>query len=557
MDTTGSGFLEPAFLLSLGPNQFPRQIERLLWHLGFTDVANIDGSGDGGGDLLGRRRGQAWVLQCKWKKRGIVNAAAVDEVARARDQYRADKAAVVTNMRFSVDATKRTDQLALLAPKINLWSGSTLERVFAQVDEKFTEVVLRTYQEEARNAINRRLERTGRALLVLATGLGKTVVSGEVINDHLERFPCDQVLVVAHTKDLVDQLERALWRHLPKMVKTRLLTGEERPDDLDGVTCATLASAYYAVQRGYRPSLVVIDEAHHVGEDGQYSELLNALADSRQLGVTATPWRGDEYNIAHRFGEPVFKLGIEDGMRNGYLAQVDYRLFVDNIDWEVVRDASKNSYSLAELNSKLFLPERDEAIRDELAAVWGNIVEPRALIFCRTVEHAERIADLLKRNPRWSDAQAVHAKLPKRERQSRLLAFRSGAIPILTAVDILNEGVDVPDVNILCFARVTHSRRVFVQQLGRGLRLREGKERVIALDFVSDLRRIAAALNIKRELEVDEVETLQGVASSSIEFSDQRVGSLMNEWIKDAANLETAYDEARLQFPDPSATRGW
>ncbi|RJL31909.1 DEAD/DEAH box helicase family protein [Bailinhaonella thermotolerans] len=554
---TGSSFLDPPFLLELGPNQFPRQIERLLWHLGFTDVANIDGSGDEGGDLLGRRGTEDWVLQCKWKKNGAVGAAAVDEVARARDAYRAAKAAVVTNTRISADAIRRIDQLALLAPRINLWPGLTLQQAFGKAPDRFTEIRLRPYQAEACQALNRSLDETGRALLILATGMGKTVVSGEVINEHLQQFPCDQILVVAHTKDLVDQLERALWRHLPKSVKTRLLTGEERPDDLSGVTCATLASALYAVRRGYRPGLIVVDECHHVGENGQYSQLLDTLADSRQLGVTATPWRGDEYDITHRFGEASFTLGIEEGMRQGYLAQVDYRLFVDNIDWDAVHDASRNSYSIGDLNARLFLPQRDEAIRDELASVWGSVPRPRALVFCRTIEHAERLADLLRRNAPWPKVLAIHAGLPKRERQTRLLAFRSGQVPILTSVDVLNEGVDVPDVNILCFARVTHSRRIFVQQLGRGLRLREGKERVAVLDFVSDLRRIAAALHLRRELEADDIEVIADLGRSSIKFSDQRVDSLMNEWIKDAASLETAYDDARLQFPDPFVLPGW
>ena len=96
-----AGFLDPAFLLELGPNQFPRQIERLFWHIGFTDVVNIDGPGDVGGDLLGRYKGRDWVLQCKWKRQGAVGASAVDEVARARDAYRVGRAAVVTNTRLS------------------------------------------------------------------------------------------------------------------------------------------------------------------------------------------------------------------------------------------------------------------------------------------------------------------------------------------------------------------------------------------------------------------------------------------------------------------------
>jgi superfamily II DNA or RNA helicase len=130
------------------------------------------------------------------------------------------------------------------------------------------------------------------------------------------------------------------------------------------------------------------------------------------------------------------------------------------------------------------------------------------------------------------------------------MRFRNGETPIVTAVDILNEGVDIPDVNILCFARVTHSRRIFVQQLGRGLRLRAGKSHVEVLDFVSDVRRVAAILNLSSQIAADEIETLRlAERGTTFEFSDQRAEALMREWIKDAASLETALDEARLQFP--------
>ncbi|MET9083409.1 DEAD/DEAH box helicase family protein [Streptomyces sp. NPDC004237] len=545
-----TGFLSARSLADAGPLQFPRRIERLLWHLRFTDVVNIDGSGDEGGDILARREGQLWVVQCKWKLRDAVGAEAVDEVSRARDHYRAHRAVVVTNTRFSPDARRRASDLARLGPKVLLWGGADINASFERVPVRFGEITPRPYQTQAIQALERDLGSTGRALLVLATGLGKTVVGGEVIGAHLRRRPTDRVLVVAHAKDLVQQLERALWRHLPKSVPTRLFTGDTRPDDLSGLTCATMGSALNAARFGFRPDLVMVDEAHHLGADGQYEELLRILGDARQFGVTATPWRGDSHDITDQFGPASFTLGIEEGMRRGYLAQVDYRLFVDNIDWDVVRSASQHSYGLAELNAQLFLPQRDEAIRDELAAAWSTTAKPRAIVFCRTVEHADRLADLLCRAPLWPGAQSIHADLPKRERQNRLLAFRSGKVPILTSVDILNEGVDVPDVNILCFARVTHSRRIFVQQLGRGLRLREGKDRVTVLDFVSDLRRIAAALKLQRSLEGEgERETLPRITPSRIDFNDQRVASLMDEWIKDAASLETAYDEHRLQFP--------
>ncbi|WP_344488326.1 DEAD/DEAH box helicase family protein [Glycomyces endophyticus] len=549
--------MAPDFLLDIGPAAFTRQVERLLLHLGFVDVVNIDGPNDQGGDLIGTRGGQRWVFQAKWKSRGTIAPAVVEEVLSAKAFYGVDRAAIVTNARFGPKTEARRDALRRIGHPIELWSGRELldlynsERVCAS---RLPERPLREYQAKAFERIVEDLEDTGRALLILATGLGKTVIGGEIIARHLRKRPSDKILVVAHTKDLVEQLERAMWFHVPKSVRTQLLTGDHKPDDLRGITCATVATALAYVRNGYKPGLVMIDEAHHVAKGGQFTELLDALPGVPRFGVTATPWRGDRFDIRHRFGEPSYTLGIEDGMRLGYLAEVRYRLFSDNINWDFVREASQHSYSIKDLNARLFLPERDEAIRDQLIETWSKTREPRAVVFCRTVEHAERLADLLNQVPQWKNVKAVHAGLAHRERQLRLMSFRQGEIPIITAVDILNEGVDIPDVNILCFARVTHSRRIFVQQLGRGLRLREGKSHVESLDFVSDIRRVAAIMNLREQVSADEIETLRlASAGTRFEFSDAQSESLMREWIKDAASLETALDEYRLQFPDPDA----
>ena len=543
-------YLAPHLLLSGGPFRFTRQVERLLGQLGFRDVVNIDGSGDHGGDLLGWRGRRLWVFQAKWRTSGSVDADAVDEVSNAYDHYGADRAVVVTNVKPSTGARQRANELARLGRGVDFWTGEDLQQLLRAADEH-PPLHLRDYQDEAVSALWSDLTRHRRALLVLATGLGKTVVGGEIIGRYLRDNPDRDVLVVAHTKDLVSQLERALWRHLPKRVTTQVLTGDDKPVALSGVTCATVASALGAVLRGWRPGLVMVDETHHVGEDGTFNTLLEELAASLQFGVTATPWRGDKYDIESRFGAASYKLGIEEGMTRGHLAAVDYRLYVDNIDWDVVRAASEHRYSIKELNTRLFLTQRDEAVVDALIDAWHTTVTPRGIVFCQTIAHCERMEQLLRSIPEWKTAAALHAGMPKRERQQRLLDFRSGRIPILIAVDILNEGVDVPDVNILAFARVTHSRRIFVQQLGRGLRLREGKDKVLALDFVSDIRRVAALLNIRRQLGADEIEVLPRVPQPRISFSDEGVGSLLEQWIKDAASLETANDEARLQFLDP------
>ena len=555
-----NSFVSPGFLRDIGPSAFTRQVERLLLHVGFSDVINVDGPNDQGADVLGTRNNRRWVFQAKWKARGTIPATVIDDVLNAKSHYGADRAAVITNAHFGPGTRKRRDDLALVGLRVELWSGAELVDLYDSPrlgTQRLPQRELRPYQIEAFRAIVDGLENDGRALLILATGLGKTVIGGEVIAQHLRHHPNNKVLVVAHTKELVEQLERALWYHVPKDVRTQLLTGDHRPDDLRGITCATVGSALTYVKAGYRPGLLMVDEAHHVAHDGQFAELLEHLNSIPRFGVTATPWRGDRFDIRRQFGEPSYVLGIEDGMRLGYLAEVRYRLFADTIDWDFVKDASRHNYTIKDLNARLFLPERDEAVRDELMDTWASTRAPRAVVFCRTVEHAERVATILGQVPQWRGTEAVHAALHRRERQLRLMRFRYGELPIITAVDILNEGVDVPDVNILCFARVTHSRRIFVQQLGRGLRLREGKSHVEVLDFVSDIRRVAAILNLRERVAADEVETLElRPIGARFEFTDQRAESLMREWIKDAASLETALDEARLQFPDPTVFVG-
>ena len=551
-----SSFLSPLALLEGGPRGLSHATERALWHLGFTDVRLIDGAGDEGADLLAVRDREQWVVQCKYSSRGAIDRTGVDDAERARSRYGADHAVVVTNTSLNATAESRRKSLGNIGIKIDAWTGPTLSAIYDQMpDQVPTTYKLRDYQEEAASKIESDLVATGRALLVLATGLGKTVVGGEVIRRHLETHPRAQVLVVAHMKELVAQLEKALWRHLDKDVPTQVLSGDSKPSSFAGVTVATIDSVLGLVRTGWRPTLIMIDETHHVGETGMFAQLLDLCDDAQQFGVTATPWRGDKFDITARFGQPSYSLGIAEGMAGGYLVKVDYRMFVDNLDWDFVRDVSEHGYSIKELNKALFLPQRDEEIVDQLRESWRDIADPRAIVFCQTIEHAERMATLLAGSDQsWSRAAYLHSGLSRQQRQILLNAFRLGRVPIITCVDVFNEGVDVPDVNLIAFLRVTHSRRIFVQQLGRGLRLREGKDSLKVLDFVTDVRRVAAGLDLKRSLaairggDIEEL-ALPLPGGSQINFSDETAGSLLDYWIRDAADLETAADEVRLQFP--------
>jgi superfamily II DNA or RNA helicase len=552
-----SNFLGPEELLGGGPRGLTHAVERALWHLGFTDVRLIDGANDQGADILAVRSREQWVVQCKWSSKGPISVEGVNDAERARTAYGSDHAVLATNTTLNRVGMERLKALANAGIRIDLWHGTTLTELWERMPPQVpSQPRLRDYQLEAANAIQSDLESRGTSLLVLATGLGKTVVGGEVIRRFLRNNPDKPVLVVAHMKELVEQLEKAIWKHLDKDVQAQVLTGELKPTSLTGVTVATIDSILSAVEAGWRPGLIMVDETHHVGEVGMYARLLDACDEALQFGVTATPWRGDKFDISSRFGPPSFLMGIAEGMARGYLAKVSYHLFVDNLDWDGVREASEHGYSLKELNRALFLPQRDEEIVDQLRTAWRQIVEPRAILFCQTIEHAERMADLLaSSDPVWHRAAYLHSGMSRQQRQILLNAFRLGRVPVITCVDVFNEGVDVPDVNLIGFLRVTHSRRIFVQQLGRGLRLSEGKDELLVLDFVTDIRRVAATLDLKRALGAlseDDIEELELPGGSSITFSDETAGSLLEYWIQDAASLETAADEVRLQFPAPT-----
>lgn len=550
---SGGSFLSVDRLVEAGPAGFTRALERLLPLLGFTDVVNIDGPNDQGGDLLARFGGKLIAVQAKWRLdpvKGSVSEDAVNEVSNAIDVYGADEGIVVTNGSLTRTARTRIAAFGKVGRTIKAWDGVALAKLYRSARDLPPQVELRPYQVDAVGESLAALDDTERrkALVYLATGLGKTVVAGSIVADRLDRDPSAKILVIAHGGPLVDQLEKSMWPFIPKDVPTQMIGQGEHRDNLSGVTFAVLPTAHAYVERGYRPDLVVIDEVHHVGESGYYAHILEMLDDVPRLGVTATPWRGDKFDIETTFGPPVVQMAIADGIRRGYLAQVDYQLLADNIDWEFVKEASEHSYTIKDLNRRLFIPERDKAIIERLTKVWNSTRAPRGIVFCQTIEHAERFAELLGEHSPWRGVETIHNDMTKRERQQRLVRFRSGQTELLVSVDLLNEGIDVPDVNIIVFARVTHSRRIFIQQLGRGLRLRAGKERVAVLDCVSDLRRIAEVSAFRAQMEATETEVLS-VNRSSFDFEDQGVRSLIDQWVADVGDLATAADMVRLEFP--------
>lgn len=541
-------FLDDRRLLR-GPWQaFERDVARLLLHAGFDDVRVVGGSGDQGADVVGVKNGEVWVVQCKHTTTAPPNKYAVQEVVEAGTFYRANRMLLATSRAIGGGVTSEVARYRRIGINVEILDPAALARLAQEVPEYAkSRRELRPYQQDAVGKFREGLLDTGRAQVVLATGLGKTVVMAEVVSDLYRdgRIKNNRVLVLADKRELIRQLQFGFWHQLPKWVPTHFLSGDETPSYYDGITFATVQSVIGRLDDLPEFGLVLVDEAHHIGSQS-FRRTLDALQPPMVGGATATPWRGDGFDIDEMLGKPLIRLGISDGLKQKYLSDVDYRLLADNIDWSFVQEMSQHNYSINQLNKKLLLPTRDDEAARSIAEVFREEKRRGGIVFSPTVDHAENFSGVLRSY--GIRAEAISSRQDPRDRDRLLASFRRGDLDMLASVDLFNEGVDVPDVDLVVFMRATHSRRIFVQQLGRGLRLSPGKDRVVVMDFVTDLRRVAEVIELEKAA-AGPTESLP-LGHNLINFRDASAGNYMLEWMKDQADLILREGDAQLELPN-------
>lgn len=541
------GFLDRPRLLSGPWRAFERDVARLMLANGFQDVRLVGKSGDHGGDVLGIKAGELWAIQCKHTTRTGPPKDAVAEVVEAGRFYRANRMVVAVSRAPTQGFHEELARFKRQGIEVEVASPQALLDLMAATPEyPPARRDLHDYQREAAELLREALVDTGRGQIVLATGLGKTVVMAEVVADLLrdDLVEHGRVLVLAHTKELVEQLHRAFWYQLPKWVRTEHLAAGEEPKLWEGIVFATVQTVVSRVEKLPPFGLLMIDEAHHVGAL-IFQQVIAALKPRMLAGATATPWRGDGFDIDSSLGPPVVQYGIADGLRRGFLSEVDYRLCADNIDWETVQELSKYQYSLAQLNRRLIIPTRDEQAVRMIRQAFDEERRHSGIVFCPSVIHAGEMAAMLRQY--GFRAEAISAEMDSRDRERLMTLFRRGDLDMATSVDLFNEGVDVPDVDMIVFMRATHSRRIFVQQLGRGLRVSPRKDKVLVLDFVSDLRRVAEVMELDKAARGD-VERL-GLGNRLIEFQNMTAGDFLREWMLDQASLLLREGDSRLELP--------
>ncbi|MFI7589458.1 DUF3427 domain-containing protein [Spongisporangium articulatum] len=337
----------------------------------------------------------------------------------------------------------------------------------------------------------RTLHNRHRNLVVAATGTGKTVIAAldyrRLVEDHHGRDL--SLLFVAHRIEILEQARRMYQEVLSDGTFGELLAGGKEPKRWRHVFAAVQALSARRLSEidPAQFDVVVVDEFHHA-EAASYRRLLEHVQPIELLGLTATPERTDGADVRTFFdGRVASELRLWDALEQNLLCPFHYFGIHDGTDLSRLtwRRGAYETTSLSELytgddaRTRIVLRQ----VRDKVADV-GMM---RALGFCVSVEHARYMAE--KFTEAGIPSRAVSADTPAQERRDTLVALRERQLNAVFAVDLFNEGLDIPDVDTVLFLRPTESSTVFLQQLGRGLRMTRGKTVLTALDFVGHHRR--------------------------------------------------------------------
>lgn len=363
------------------------------------------------------------------------------------------------------------------------------------------EIQLYEYQKDMLRQIEDAFVTHQSVMVQMPTGTGKTVLISEVVKREEQRVKNPCVWIVVHRRELVEQIKETLERRLG----TSLDAEREKSNVIEVFSIQWLSKHYQELEE--RPSLIVIDEAHHAVAK-TYEEVMNAYPNAKKLGVTATPCRLTKRGFTDLFEVLLCSHSIPKFIKEGYLSDFDYISLNPNSEDQKKIDglekrAADGDYNIAEmqevLDCKPSIERLYQTIKDFAAGKKG-------IVYAINIEHAEHIAEYYREQ--GLAAVAISSKTPKEERRRMIELFKEGSagdkpycaslslfttvgkdetpkgIQILVNVDLFGEGFDCPDVEFIQLARPTLSLAKYLQMVGRGLRVAKGKECCTLLDNV-------------------------------------------------------------------------
>jgi superfamily II DNA or RNA helicase/HKD family nuclease len=342
------------------------------------------------------------------------------------------------------------------------------------------------YQQEIleRLAAERLVHGHWRNLVVMATGTGKTVVAGLDYKQLRRTGTADSLLFVAHQEHILQQSRLMFRQILGDHTFGEMLVGGDRPREWRHVFASvqSLHKLDLASIDPERWDMIVVDEFHHA-EAPTYDKVLTALRPKVLLGLTATPERTDGRDVRRWFdGRTAAELRLWEALERQLLAPFQYFGIHDDVDLSRLRWKRGQGYNHTELGN--LYTGHDARARLVLKAVQetADIQRMRAIGFCVSIGHAEFMADTL--NKAGIPATALTSRVDRPQQRTAIEQLRRGDLRILFTVDLFNEGIDLPSVDTILLLRPTESATIFLQQLGRGLRLSDDKPCLTVLDFI-------------------------------------------------------------------------
>lgn len=376
--------------------------------------------------------------------------------------------------------------------KLRLAKALQLEKTHTE-DNSFFAVDINPYpyQQEILDKLEaeRTIRNNYKNLIVAATGTGKTIISALDYKHKCSKNSKPKLLFVAHRKEILEQSIKTFRMVLRDANFGDLFVGDTTPQSFEHLFVSVQTFNAKSLEKHLTPDFydyIIIDEVHHAPAE-TYKNILGHFTPKFLLGLTATPERMDGKSIMPYFNNKITaEIRLPEAIERKLLCPFQYFGVTDNIDLSNLR-WERGGYNREEL-SKIYTRQDAEAITRASLIVQAvdkyvtDINEVKGLGFCVSKEHARFMADYF--NKCNIPSLYLTGDSPKEERDSAKLKLINGDLRFIFVVDLYNEGVDIVDVNTILFLRPTESLTIFLQQLGRGLRLADGKECLTVLDFI-------------------------------------------------------------------------
>lgn len=366
-------------------------------------------------------------------------------------------------------------------------------------------IKLRPYQQDAFVDLMNEINRQDDALAVIPTGGGKTAIMAYICQ-YVNKWG-GRAIVLSHVKELIEQTAGTLHRLDDTLDVGIHSAGLKRRDTKNKIIVAGIQSAYSRVDDIGKMNVAIIDEAHLIPKNSRsrYRKFINAMKELnprlKLIGLTATPYRTDDgliYGEGELFTRKTYEAKIEDLIKWGFLSPLRSKAGSESIDLSRLELDSKGDYTLGS-------QEREIKESGLLTAAVQDIVEKasdqkKILVFCPTIKSCEDF--MLEYNTQTGcRAYTVTGSTHKDERKDIIEGFRNGDIRVLVNCMVLTTGFDAPNVDCVCLLRPTTSAGLYYQMVGRGLRIADGKENCLILDYGRNIERHGAinAIRVRKK----------------------------------------------------------